>query len=98
MWTGLISHPACLGHLPPSGHPESADRLRAVLRGLEDREFQDLVRIEAPRATVEDLLRAHDPALVRAISGPFAAEAARDGYFHIDPDTVMTPGSLEAAL
>src|ERR1700678_931763 len=33
MWTGLISHPACLEHLPPRGHPECADRLRAHTRG-----------------------------------------------------------------
>ncbi len=30
----LIGHPACLEHRPPTGHPESPDRLRAVLKAL----------------------------------------------------------------
>ena len=30
MSTLLITHPACLDHLTPSGHPERPDRLRAV--------------------------------------------------------------------
>ncbi len=98
MWTGLITHPACLGHLPPPGHPESADRLRAVLRALEKSAFQDLVRIEAPCASKAELLRAHTPAHVEAIVVRLAAEAREQGTIHIDADTVMSEGSAEAAL
>jgi len=50
MKTGLFSHPACLAHIPPAGHPESPDRLRAVLAALEKSDFSDLARVEAPRA------------------------------------------------
>ncbi|MFN9973457.1 MAG: histone deacetylase family protein, partial [Phycisphaerae bacterium] len=32
MTTVLLTHSACLYHETPSGHPESSDRLRAVLR------------------------------------------------------------------
>jgi acetoin utilization deacetylase AcuC-like enzyme len=98
MTTGLISHNACLGHQPPPGHPESPDRLRAVLRGLETAEFQDLVREEAPEASREALLRIHSPAHVDAVLGRFADEAARDRYFRIDADTAMSNGSAQAAL
>jgi acetoin utilization deacetylase AcuC-like enzyme len=98
MWTGLISHPDCLGHLPPPGHPESADRLRAVLRGLEKGRFQDLVRLDAPFVDDADLLRAHAPEFVAAIMGRLAAEAEEDVYVHIDADTVMSVGSVAAAL
>ncbi len=98
MTTGLISHPACLDHLPPSGHPESPDRLRAVLARLESREFQDLVRFDAPRAELLSLLRVHDRALVDLILQRHAAQAAREGYSIIDADTVMSAGSAEAAL
>jgi acetoin utilization deacetylase AcuC-like enzyme len=98
MWTGLITHPACLGHLPPPGHPEDVDRLRAVLRAVEKDEFQDLVRIEAPRAAEADLLRAHTRAHVEAVTTRFAQEAREQGYFHIDADTVMSEGSAEAVL
>lgn len=98
MWTGLFTHPACLGHLPPPGHPESADRLRAVLHGLENGTFQDLVRIDAPLAQEADILRAHSRAHFEAVTGRLAAAAEEEGYAHIDADTVMTPGSVEAAL
>jgi acetoin utilization deacetylase AcuC-like enzyme len=98
MWTGLISHPDCLGHAPPPGHPESVDRLRAVLRGLESDTFQDLARLEAPLATQADLVQAHSPAYVDAVIGRFAALAREDKYVHLDVDTVMSAGSEEAAL
>jgi acetoin utilization deacetylase AcuC-like enzyme len=98
MGTGLITHPACLGHLPPPGHPESADRLRAVLRALEKGVFQDLVRIEAPAASREVLQRVHAPAHVEAIVGRLSAEAREEGTVHLDADTVMSAGSAEAAL
>ena len=98
MWTGLVTHPACLGHTPPLGHPESADRLRAVLRGLEIGAYQDLVRLEAPAASRADLLRAHSAHHVEAITGQFSARAEEEGHFHIDADTAMNSGSVEAAL
>ncbi len=97
MLTGLITHPACLGHAPPEGHPESPDRLRAVLRALEGEPFQSLVRIEAPAITDAGLRSAHSAVLVDSIKGRYARQAAENGYVHIDPDTVMSAGSLEAA-
>jgi len=33
MSTLLLSHPACLNHLTPAGHPERPDRLRAIEQG-----------------------------------------------------------------
>ncbi len=98
MSTGLVTHQACLGHLPPLGHPESADRLRAVLRALESAPFQDLVRLEAPCADETTLLRVHNREHVQAITGKFAADAEKEGYVHIDADTVMSAGSVEAAF
>jgi acetoin utilization deacetylase AcuC-like enzyme len=97
MRTGLISHPECLDHLPPRGHPESAARLRAVLSAFERPSFQNLIRIDAPRATKADLVRAHDAEYVDIIMGPAAAAAAKGGI-QIDADTAMSPGSLDAAL
>jgi acetoin utilization deacetylase AcuC-like enzyme len=97
MRTGLLSHPECLGHVPPPGHPESPARLRAVLGALERPTFQNLVRIEAPRAAKTDLVRAHDAEYVDIVMGPLAAAAAKGGV-QIDADTAMSPGSLDAAL
>ncbi|MBS0273277.1 MAG: histone deacetylase family protein, partial [Proteobacteria bacterium] len=98
MKTGLISHPDCLGHVPPASHPESPGRLRAVLAALEGPGFEDLAREEAPQADREALLAAHDPAHVDAVLGSLADEAQRNGLALIDADTVMSPGSRDAAL
>ena len=46
--TTLLTHPACLDHLTPPGHPERADRLRAVGEVLGEDRFKPLVRGEAP--------------------------------------------------
>ncbi len=46
--TLLLTHPACLDHLTPPGHPERPDRLRAVASVLAEDRFKPLVRGEAP--------------------------------------------------
>lgn len=98
MTTGLFTHPACLGHQPPLGYPESPDRLRAVLRGLEAEQFQYLLRSDARPAPREAVLRAHCAELVEQILDVLPQIAARQTYAQIDADTVMSAGSAEAAL
>ena len=39
MSTLLITHPACLEHQKPVGHPERPDRLRAIEQALDDERF-----------------------------------------------------------
>jgi acetoin utilization deacetylase AcuC-like enzyme len=95
MTTGLITHAACLAHLMPPGHPERVERLRAVLRSLDPARFPDLVRIDAPPATREVLLRVHEAALVDAI---LDAQVEPGRFVRIDADTAMSSGSAEAAL
>ncbi|MGH8117219.1 MAG: histone deacetylase family protein [Rhodanobacteraceae bacterium] len=90
----LYTHPACLAHDPGPGHPESAARLRAVLAALDDPRVAAVERVEAPRATREQLERVHDADYVDDI----LASAPASGYARLDPDTVMSAGSLEAAL
>jgi acetoin utilization deacetylase AcuC-like enzyme len=94
MNTLLFSHSACLNHETGSFHPESPDRLRAVLAALEREEFAYHERREAPRATVEQLSRAHSAAYVMGLLRGMPAEGLRQ----IDADTVVSPGSGEAAL
>jgi acetoin utilization deacetylase AcuC-like enzyme len=98
MTTALISHPACLDHDTPPGHPECADRLRAVLHALEAREFGGLMRLEAALAGEESLLRAHTRSEIDQVLRVHAAEAERNGHSYIDGDTSMSPGSAQAAL
>ncbi|TDR39762.1 acetoin utilization deacetylase AcuC-like enzyme [Tahibacter aquaticus] len=94
MQLALYTHASCLRHEPGAGHPESPARLKAVLEALDTDRFAGVDRIEAPRATREQLLRAHSPGQVEAVF----AQAPQEGDVRIDADTVMSTGSLEAAL
>jgi acetoin utilization deacetylase AcuC-like enzyme len=59
MSTLLITHPACLEHLTPLGHPERPDRLRAIECALEAEKFQTLARTHAPLAPLEAIALCH---------------------------------------
>ena len=94
MNTALLSHSACIYHDTGLGHPETGDRLRAVLHALEAEEFIYLDRREAPRATREQLERVHTAAYLDTLFAALPSE----GLAHIDADTVVSPESGEAAL
>ncbi len=90
----LYTHPACLRHDPGPQHPESPARLRTVLEALDHDRFAALDRIEAPRATRAQLARVHASAHIERI----LAAAPGEGHRRLDEDTLMSPGSAEAAL
>jgi acetoin utilization deacetylase AcuC-like enzyme len=94
MPTLFITHPACLNHLTPPGHPERPDRLRAIERAFADDRFQSLVRAEAPAADLDTIALCHPMAYVTAIRDA----SPKNGMVQIDADTSMSPGSFEAAL
>jgi acetoin utilization deacetylase AcuC-like enzyme len=96
MTTLLVSHSDCLYHDTSPGHPESPDRLRAVIRALAAEEFAPLLREEAPSATDAQLLRVHPPEVLRRLAAK-VDESAMEGYAQIDADTVVSPGSYIAA-
>lgn len=94
MTTLLISHPSSLRHATPPGHPERADRIRAVEQALEEERFTALQRVEAPEGTLAQVLLCHPAAYADAI----VAAAPQDGLVQIDADTIMSPGTLSAVL
>jgi len=94
MTTLLCTHEACFQHDTGRHHPESPARLRAVLDGLSGPGFAALVRREAPRAALADLGRAHSPRFVDEL----LAAIPTQGHGAIDADTIVSPGSGEAAL
>ncbi|WP_374310382.1 histone deacetylase family protein [Methylocella sp.] len=94
MGTLFITHPACLLHLVPLVIPETPARLRAVERGLSGEDFRDLRRAQAPLAEPELALLAHTEAYVRGIE----AKRPEKGFVYLDSDTVMSPGTWEAAM
>jgi acetoin utilization deacetylase AcuC-like enzyme len=90
----LFTHSSCLKHDPGPFHPESPDRLRAVLRALEGPEFASLDRREAPVAAAEAIARAHLPGYIDAV---LRAEPGPGDRVSLDGDTHMVAGSVEAA-
>jgi len=91
MTTAVISHPACLEHVTPQGHPEQVARIEYVTRALAP---LDVYREDAPLVDEVDLLRVHPQAYIDAIR----AAAPVEGFASLDPDTHMSQGSLAAAL
>jgi acetoin utilization deacetylase AcuC-like enzyme len=94
MTTLLITHPACLEHLTPAGHPERPDRLRAIERALAQARFQALSRVEAPAAQLDTIALCHPMDYITAIRDA----TPKAGLVGLDADTSLSPGSFEAAL
>ncbi|MGY1530514.1 histone deacetylase family protein [Luteimonas sp. A649] len=88
----VFTHAACFAHDTGPGHVEAPARLGAVVTALRDH-VPGLDWREAPRATRGQLLRVHEPLLLHAV-----LEAEPDHLMQLDPDTVLSPGSPEAAL
>src|SRR4051812_299957 len=94
MSTLFLTHPACLEHLTPAGHPERPDRLRAIERIFESEKFQGLAREQAPAAALETIALCHPMDYVETIRDA----SPKSGLARLDADTTMSPGSFEAAL
>jgi len=87
----IYTHAACVLHDTGPGHAECAERLRAVsdaLYTLPGLEWHD-----APRAARGHLARVHTDPLLRRI-----LDTAPDELIDLDPDTILSPHSAEAAL
>ena len=95
MTIALVSHPACLEHDTGPGHPERADRLRAVLSALDEDRFPSLLRSEASKAEPAQLCRLHD---ARYVDRMMSLYVERGAFIALDPDTIVSSGSLDAAL
>jgi len=98
MSLALFTHPEMAAHAPSEHaergeHPERPARLAAVLDALSDSDLQ-LDRRSASLADRAALERVHTAAMIDAV---FAASPAT-GLTHLDADTAMSPGSLNAAL
>lgn len=88
----LVTDDSFLHHDTGPGHPESIDRIRSVQQALDESETPGLLRRAAVDATDAQMVAPHSQELVSAI----LEAAPEEGYRHIDPDTVMSPGTDEA--
>lgn len=94
MNTAYISHPDCHAHDTGEGHPESALRLSAIDDGLISSGLWDFIRgVDAPEVTQTQLMRVHTAKHLANMD----AAMPRQGYARLDPDTVVSPGTMKAA-
>ncbi len=88
---GFAYDEAFLSHEPPAWHPDSKERLLAVIVAL-DRggSRQKLVNLDSRTADLTDLARVHTLEYIEKIR--------QTGSGDLDPDTYVSPGSFDAAL
>lgn len=90
----IISHPACLEHLVPEGHPECPERLEAIHNQLLSSGLDFvLTEREAITATPEQLARAHDPQYLHWLTSQLPTE----GTVNLGEDIILSPHSVVAA-
>ena len=94
MATLYFTHPCFLSHDTGPYHPESPDRLRAIWQALDAPEFEDLDRREPPEAKLGQIQRVHPNGRVEDVLSAIPTT----GTANIDGDTLVSPGSREAAL
>lgn len=99
MATAFYSHPDCRLHDMGRGHPECAARLDAIddfliASGLD----MALDRREAPLAERADLALAHESGYVSNLIDVLEQVRSTGEPHAFDPDTVGSPGTLQAAL
>jgi len=93
MKVGLVSHPIYLEH-DTGQHMENARRLVETLALLEKTGLnQQLIQVQPEPASVDDLSLVHSPHYIKQIQN-----VAQTGGGWLDPDTVMSPFSYEAAI
>jgi len=91
MRTGFIYDDIFLSHKTPSGHPESPERLRAIISSLRASPvWEKLIHISPRRASVEDISLVHTKRYIEKIMG--------FGTGYLDPDTFLSENSVESAL
>ncbi|MBV9567793.1 MAG: histone deacetylase family protein [Hyphomicrobiales bacterium] len=95
MTTLYVTHPICIEHQSPPGHPERPDRLRAVWRALDAPSFAALDRRDAKAADPALALLAHDERYCEILPTLVPPEGR---ITHVDADTYLSPHSWPAIL
>jgi acetoin utilization deacetylase AcuC-like enzyme len=76
-----------------SSHPENAERLRSVLKLLSESPYKDLVDLSCHRkATMDELQKNHSADYIKHVLSLEGQDVS------LDSETILTKGSVEAAL
>ena len=90
----IYMHESGLSHDTGHAHPERADRLRAVAGLIAEPRYADLPRGTVRPATEEQLMLAHPAAYIDHIKDAIPER----GHAAVDADTILSPGSWQAAI
>jgi len=95
MPTAIVHHPVFEKHDTGFGHPERPERYRVVIDGLRaDQElWKNVLEVEAREAKRGEIQACHNAQHFKHVEA-----AVRDGRGYLDPDTMISGASLEAAL
>jgi acetoin utilization deacetylase AcuC-like enzyme len=95
MKTLILHHDDCLQHETGRGHAEKPGRVKAVFNAVNGLPHTET--LPAPRATAEQLQRAHLPEYWEKLVElePSSSERQR---IMLDPDTALSTGSVDATL
>jgi acetoin utilization deacetylase AcuC-like enzyme len=88
----FLEHPSSLAH-DTGRHPEQPARLVAIERELSGRGWLGFERVQSPAVERSVLRAVHPDSYIDTIE-----QAAAHGGAQLDPDTVVSEGSFEAAL
>ncbi len=94
MSTGIFHNPTSLSHDTGEGHPERADRIRALLEMIKSSSMNESLEWnESPLAKESHLLNNHSARYIDSVK----TECFMGGG-HLDPDTVVSMDSWDSAL
>ena len=92
MTSVFLEHPSSLEH-DTGRHPEQPARINAIERELSERGWLGFERVQSPPVARSDLTAVHPEQYVDAIE-----RISAQGGGHLDPDTITSAGSYQAAL
>ena len=93
MKTGIITTNTYLNHDTGKGHPERADRVTVVINHLKKLKSKSLVWKKSSKFDLKYLQFAHDKEYLNSVKASFPTK----GFNFLDGDTILSPGSKEAA-
>lgn len=92
--TLYYTHPDFLRHETGIDHPECAERLKVIEAALRTPEFSNLIRLNAPFGSEQQIQLIHPHAHIEKV---FSA-IPQHGEHYLDADTVVSAGTENAAL
>ena len=93
MKTGIITTDSYLNHDTGQGHPERADRVSIVIENLKKFKNKDLVWKKPIKFDSKYLEIAHNVSYINEVAKSFP----KKGFFFLDGDTIISPGSKQAS-